>query len=154
MLLLFWCSFGLLLITWVAYPVLMAAWGRLARAPWRTGERRPDLSVIIPAYNEAACIREKLANTLAAGYPAGRLEVVVVSDGSDDGTETVVRRCTDPRVRLLTQHPRQGKAQAMNVGVDAARGELVAFTDADVLIEPQALDRLARWFADARVGAV
>jgi glycosyltransferase involved in cell wall biosynthesis len=161
----FWGAAALLAYTWLGYPLLLrlarlVGSGRDRRAPepWHRGgsprARRPLLSVIVAAFNEAGCIREKLDTTLAQAYPARGLEVIVVSDGSTDATDSIVARHPDPRVRLIRQEPRAGKSPALNRGAAAARGEVLVFTDANAMFGPDALSRLAAPFADPRVGLV
>jgi cellulose synthase/poly-beta-1,6-N-acetylglucosamine synthase-like glycosyltransferase len=91
---------------------------------------------------------------LALNYPAERLEVIVVSDGSDDGTDVAVTGIGDDRVRLLRQEPRAGKSSALNLGLTAARGEIIVFADANSLYAPSALCKLVSAFADPDVGYV
>jgi glycosyltransferase involved in cell wall biosynthesis len=148
----FWLAAALLAYTWLGYALLLRllAWRRPARPP--SEPARPSLSVIVAAFNEAGCIREKLDTTLAQRYPGQRLEIIVVSDGSTDGTDAIVARHPDPRVRLIRQDPRAGKSSALNRGAAVARGELLVFTDANAMFAPEALARLAAPFADARVG--
>jgi glycosyl transferase family 2 len=151
---LFWLAAGLLAYTWVGYPLLLRALAALRRAPRARRPAHPSLSVIVAAYNEAGCIRAKIDSALAQRYPARRLEVLVVSDGSTDGTDALVVAHPDARVRLVRQEPRAGKSSALNRGVLAARGEVLVFTDANALFAPDALPRLAALFADPRVGLV
>jgi glycosyltransferase involved in cell wall biosynthesis len=150
----FWLAAGLLAYTWAGYAVLLRLMaGRHRPVPPRE-PARPSLSVIVAAFNEAGCIREKIDTTLSQRYPAQRLEIVVVSDGSTDATDAIVARHPDARVRLIRQEPRAGKSPALNRGVAAARGELLVFTDANAMFAPDALARLAAPFADPRVGLV
>ena len=150
----FWLAAAVLAYTWVGYPLLLRAFALLSRRRRPRRAARPSLSVIIAAYNEAACIRAKLNSTLSQRYPGRRLEVIVVSDGSTDVTEAVVASYPDPRVRLIRQEPRAGKSPALNRGALAARGDVLVFTDANALFAPEALARLAAPFADPRVGLV
>lgn len=151
----FWLSVGTLAYAWIGYPFALAVAG-LALSPRRypTTSWCPRLSVIVAAHNEAAVIAAKVAGTLAQHYPPDRLEVIVVSDGSTDGTDDLVRAHQDPRVRLVRQEPRAGKSAALNRGVAAARGEILVFTDANALFAPRALAHLAAPFRDPRVGLV
>lgn len=156
-LIVFWLAAAVLTYTWIGYPVLLRALATLAALGARSRARRaarPSLSVIIAAYNEAACIRAKIDSTLAQHDPGGRLEVIVVSDGSTDVTDAIVASHPDPRVRLIRQEPRAGKSPALNRGAVAARGDVLVFTDANALFAPDALARLAAPFADPRVGLV
>lgn len=151
----FWLAGALLAYTWVGYPLVLrrlAARRRAPKAPFASA--RPRLSVVVAAYNEAGCIREKIDTTLAQPYPAGSLEVIVVSDGSTDATDAIVARHPDGRVRLIRQEPRAGKSSALNRGAVAACGEILVFTDANAMFARGALARLAAPFADPTVGLV
>jgi hypothetical protein len=150
----FWLAVALLFYTWIGYPLLLRLLGARRRRPGARAAARPSLSVVVAAFNEAQWILRKIDGTLAQRYPARRLEVIVVSDGSTDGTDALVSRHPDPRVRLVRQEPRAGKSAALNRGVAAARGDVLVFTDANALFGPDALARLAAPFADPRVGMV
>ncbi|HET7341272.1 MAG TPA: glycosyltransferase, partial [Methylomirabilota bacterium] len=151
---LFWLAAAVLGYAWAGYPLLLRALAALRRPPRPRRPAHPSLSVIVAAYNEAGCIRAKLDSTLAQRYPERRLEVVVVSDGSTDGTDALVTAHPDPRVRLIRQEPRAGTSSALNRGVLAARGDVLVFTDANAMFAPDALARLAAPFGDPRVGLV
>lgn len=150
---LFWASLSILAYTYVGYPLLLALLGRLRR-PHRTADMTPSVDVVIAAYNEAGCIAAKLENTLALDYPAHRLRVLVVTDGSSDATPDIVRRYASRGVMLLHQPERQGKAAALARAVPHLRGEAILFTDANCTLPPQALRRMARHLADPQVGGI
>jgi hypothetical protein len=152
--LVFWLGVAVAAYPWLTYPLLLAALAR--RRPPAIGAPRawPFLSVIVAAHNEAACIRAKLASALDDDYPADRLEVIVVSDASSDGTDRLVAEYGDPRVTLVRQEPRAGKSLALNRAVARARGDVLVFTDANALFARGALARLAAPFADDDVGLV
>lgn len=114
-------------------------------------EALPTLTVLVAAHNEAAVIADRLVNLLEQDYPADRLEILVGSDASDDGTDEIVRAFGDPRVTLWRQEPRAGKTAAINRLGAMARGEILVQTDADVAFAPGALRALAAAFADPRV---
>jgi cellulose synthase/poly-beta-1,6-N-acetylglucosamine synthase-like glycosyltransferase len=137
------------------YPLLLLVLARLRPRPVAAGLVRPAVTVVVPAHDEEAVIGEKVDDCLAQDYPADRLEVLVVSDGSTDRTERIVReRATrDPRVRLLSI-PRSGKAAALDRGALAATGEILVLTDANALLAPGSLARLVEPFADPEVGGV
>lgn len=153
-LVLFWAAAAVLAYTWVGYPLVLRVFSGLAHPPRGRRHGRPSVSVIVAAYNEAGCIRAKLRSTLAQRYPADKVEVIVVSDGSTDDTDAVVGAYRDPRVRLVRQEPRGGKSLALNRGAAAARGDVLVFTDANALFAPGALARLVAPFADPHVGLV
>jgi cellulose synthase/poly-beta-1,6-N-acetylglucosamine synthase-like glycosyltransferase len=111
------------------------------------------VSLVVAAHDEASCIEEKLRNSLALDYPPDSLEVLIGSDGSTDGTDALVRACSDPRVHLSAA-PRAGKTSVLNRCIPAARGEIVVLSDANTRIEPGALKALVRHFENPEVGAV
>src|SRR6266852_2903191 len=128
----FFISAALLLYHYALYPALVIACARLVRRPlpplpatW------PRVSLVIAAYNEERVIAEKLRNTLALEYPKDRLEVIVVSDGSDDATEAIVRSLAPQGVVSLYEPQRRGKTAALNRAVKCASGDIVVFSDAN-----------------------
>ncbi len=114
----------------------------------------PMLTVLVAAYNEEAVIAAKIENLLDQDYPRDRVEVLVVSDASDDGTDGAVRRVDDPRVRFFRQSVRSGKTAGINRLGREARGEIFIQTDANVMFEKRALKALAAPFRDPDVGLV
>ena len=123
-------------------------------APAADDDALPVLSLIITVHNEAARIREKLENTLAIDYPAGRLDVIVASDFSTDDTETIVQDYAEHGVRLVRADERKGKEYAQLCGIRASRGEILVFSDVATKIPPDALRRMAARFSDKRIGAL
>lgn len=148
----FWGSVGVLAYAYAGFPLLVAARALVRKRAIAAGDGLPSVTVVIPAYNEAGIIEEKLENTLSVGYPPERLEIIVASDGSDDGTNDVVH-AHPGGVRLLDL-PRVGKNAALNEAAAAARGEIVVFTDADAKMTEHALQYLVAPFADPEVGGV
>jgi cellulose synthase/poly-beta-1,6-N-acetylglucosamine synthase-like glycosyltransferase len=112
------------------------------------------VTIVISAFDEEASIGATLENKTSLDYPRDRLEVIVVSDASTDGTERIVRSFEGRGVRLLVQEKRQGKTAALNRAVAEAKGEVVAFSDANSIWGRDALRRLVRNFADPSVGYV
>ncbi len=150
---LFWATFTAIVFTYVVFPAIIFVRGRLVRKPVRSAEITPTITMVIAAHNEAANIGAKLDNVLAMDYPREQLEVIVASDGSNDGTNEIVRGYAEQNVRLLAL-PRQGKAPALDAGVAAAQGDILVFSDANSMYHPQSLRALARPFADPEVGGV
>lgn len=152
---LFLAGCGMLLLVWIGYPALLwvQAWRRRMPPPPEL-EQWPRFSLIIAAHNEAAVIGARLENALQLDYPADRLEILVVDDGSEDATAECVRASGGTRVRLLSMARRHGKAAALNLAVRQAAGEILVFSDASNFYAADALRRLAEPFADPRVGAV
>jgi cellulose synthase/poly-beta-1,6-N-acetylglucosamine synthase-like glycosyltransferase len=114
----------------------------------------PTVSMIIPVHNEMTVLPAKLANVAGLHYPAGRLDVCFVSDGSSDGTTELLERHAGPALRVVTLPGRSGKAAALNAGLAGATGEIVLFTDASILLADDAVEALVAEFADPRVGCV
>lgn len=140
---------------YIGYPPLLALLVRVRGArKIRKGDIAPPVTLIISAHNEAAVIRRKLDNALALTYPGDRYEIIVISDASDDGTDEIVREYADQGVRLARQDERRGKTAGLNHTVPTARGEIVVFSDANAMYEPDALLKLVRNFADPRIGCV
>ena len=149
-----WVSFVTLLYIYIGYPLLV--W-LLARAFGREPQRKaitPTVSLLIPAYNEAAYIEAKLRNSLALDYPKEKLEIVVASDGSTDRTNAIVNAFRGEGVKLLLMRDNIGKSAMLTRTVPLLRGEVVVFSDASSELEPDALRRVVRHFADRRVGCV
>jgi cellulose synthase/poly-beta-1,6-N-acetylglucosamine synthase-like glycosyltransferase len=147
----FWLCVALLAYAQVGYPLLLAALARMRRsrpsAP-PAGEL-PTVSLIVAAYDEGAVIGAKIANALALDYPRDRLEHVLASDGSTDGTVLEARRAGADHVLDLE---RGGKIRAQDAAVARASAAVVAFSDANSTWAPDALRELVGAFADARVG--
>lgn len=152
-LVIFWVSLAVCVYIYFGYPAVLWVMARLKSRSIREGDSLPRLTLVIPAFNEERVIGAKIENSLAADYPPDRLEVLVVSNGSTDGTEEIVRRWDDPRVRLIAL-PQPGKMEALNAGAQQATGEILVFTDADFLIDRGALLALASKFNDEAVGGV
>jgi cellulose synthase/poly-beta-1,6-N-acetylglucosamine synthase-like glycosyltransferase len=149
----FWTCAALLVYTHVGYPLtlLLLSIGRRHRIGPGTGadDATPSVSLIVAAHDEEASIVRWVRSTLAFEYPRDRLEVVVVSDGSTDRTlEWAAKAGAD----LVLEVPRDGKVAALNAAVEKARGEVLAFSDANSIWEPDALGRLVARLADPQIG--
>lgn len=157
MALVFWLSFAGVFYAYLGYPLVLLGWRRVrARPVRRDPDARPTVSIVLPVYNEATHLAARLAELCALRYPADRLEILVVSDGSDDGSDEIVRAAAthDVRLRLLRVEERKGKGNAVNRGVAAARHEILVFIDAGIQLEPDALKRIVAPFADPEVSCV
>jgi cellulose synthase/poly-beta-1,6-N-acetylglucosamine synthase-like glycosyltransferase len=151
----FWLLAAVVVYVYAGYPLLLVVLSGLgARRPVRKGEIEPGVTLIVSAFNEAAVIAEKIRNSLALDYPREKIEIVVISDASDDGTDEIVGQFAAQGVRLLRMSDRGGKTLGLNAGVRAAKGEIVVFSDANAMYLPDAIRKMARNFADPAVGAV
>ena len=114
----------------------------------------PEVSLLIAAYNEEDTIADKIKNSLELDYPKDKLEIVIVSDGSTDKTDEIVKSFESSGVRLFRVEGRVGKTEARNQAVLAMRREIIVFSDATAIYEKDAIKKLVRCFADASVGMV
>ncbi len=150
----FWAAVGGLVHTHLTYPVSLAILARTQRRDpaFEPGEQelRP-VSLIIAAHDEAPVIARRVENAFALDYPSELLEVIVASDGSSDDT---VGRAQNAGASVVLDLPRNGKVEAQNAGVAVSSGEVLAFSDANTLWEPDALRRLVEALADPRVAYV
>jgi cellulose synthase/poly-beta-1,6-N-acetylglucosamine synthase-like glycosyltransferase len=148
---LFWASLGALAWTHAGYPVTARILASVRTRPIRRDEDTlPLVTVVVAAHNEEPVIARRLENLLALDYPRDRLEIVVTSDASTDGTEAIAERAGARVVR----NPRGGKVAAQNRAVRETTGDVVAFSDANCTWAPDALRRLVRNFADPDVAYV
>jgi cellulose synthase/poly-beta-1,6-N-acetylglucosamine synthase-like glycosyltransferase len=150
----FWTAALVVVYVYAGYPALLCLIA-LFRQRRQTADTSyaPFISVLIAACNEEAGIEAKLKQTMQLDYPPDKLEVLVLSDGSQDQTDEIVRRFPDPRVRLVRVPERRGKTNAQNVGVKQAAGEVLIFSDATTVYHPQALRHLVSNYQDPGVGA-
>ena len=153
----FYASTAMILYVWLGYPLLLWLIQLGVRRPLQRRAFEPPVTLLIAAYNEADVIVAKIRNALALSYPAEQLEIVIVSDGSRDGTNELVQQLSrtegQGRVRLLALPENRGKLAALNAGVSQARGHIVVFSDASTMLAPDSVRRLMTTFADPRVGA-
>ena len=149
----FWLAGAVLAATYVGLPAITLLRARLLRRPHAEADITPPVSVVIAAHNEAAVIGARIENLLALDYPADRLEIVIASDGSTDGTDAIVDGFADRGVRLISPG-RVGKGAALEAAVAAASAEILVFSDANSQYAPDAVRALVRPFADPEVGGV
>jgi len=149
----FWASSLFVLYVYAGYPLLLGLWSRAAGRPSRraphTAQSWPTLSVVIAARNEAHRLPRRINNLLEQSYPHP-IEIIVVSDGSTDGTRDAIAPFSE-RVRFIDL-PRGGKPRALNAGVAAAHGDVIVFADARQRFAPGALQALASNFDDPAIG--
>jgi cellulose synthase/poly-beta-1,6-N-acetylglucosamine synthase-like glycosyltransferase len=146
----FWIAVIIPLYAFAGYPLVLLGLGLLIRRPVGKAPIWPKVSLLIPAYNEARVIARKIENSRALEYPADRIEIVVVSDGSSDETVDILRETKS--VRMLALPTNSGKMAALNAAVPKLRGEIVVFSDASAMLASDAVRVLMENFA-ARVYA-
>lgn len=157
-----WGCALLVVYVWAGYPGLLWALARPTRdpdrapSPRRGSEEAPAVTIVVAVSNEEAALPAKLEDCLRASYPRNKLDVMVASDGSTDGTVRIgnefARR--DGRVDVYVQEKRMGKTAVQNAAVRRARGDVIVFSDVDTRFDVRFLERLTEPFADRRVGCV
>ena len=151
----FWVSLALIAYVYVGYPLLLLLVNALVRPkPVAAAEITPKTTLIVSAFNEEDVIGDKIRNSLALDYPMDALEIVIVSDASDDDTDAIVQAFPEENVKLLRMEDRGGKTLGLNAAVAAATGEIVVFSDANAMYDAKAMRFLVGNFADPAVGAV
>ncbi|MBC7899100.1 MAG: glycosyltransferase family 2 protein [Saprospiraceae bacterium] len=150
----FWLSVGIIFYVYIGYPLLVYIISRLFPKQIKKGDFEPKVSIIITAYNEEQDIRGKIENTLAIDYPLEKLQIIVASDGSTDGTDEIVKEFAAKGVNLFRQDGRVGKTHTQNKAVEQADGEVILFSDATTMFQSDVLKALVPNFADQTVGCV
>lgn len=152
----FWIASFLVVYPYAIYPVLLRVLARRCREQGAQMLQEPSIALIISVHDEEDVIAAKLQNAVSLDYPAGKLDIIVVSDASSDTTDEIVRReqSRDARIRLLRLNERRGKSTGINRAVEGSRADIVVFSDANAMYDRNALRELARPFADAAIGYV
>jgi biofilm PGA synthesis N-glycosyltransferase PgaC len=150
----FWLSVLLIGYSYAGYPLWLYLRRFLRAFPERREAISPFISIVLAVHNEETTLERKLQNLEELDYPSDRFEIVVVSDGSTDATNSLLAARASQRVRPVICADHQGKASCLNQGIQAARGEIVLFTDARQMLERESARRLIERFSDPAVGCV
>jgi len=150
----FFGSIAALAYIYIGYPFVLFVLSLIRTKEIKKGKHVPFISILIAAYNEKEHIGRTIENKLSLSYPKNRYEIIVVSDGSSDGTDEIIRTYEDEGVTLLRQEPRAGKTSALNLGVSRAKGRIIVFADANSIYSRDALKMITRNFKDPDVGYV
>lgn len=148
----FFTGLASLVYAWTIYPLILALWRKIRPAKSERREVTPDVSLILTTFNESHQIVERIENLLLLDYPRQKLEIIVASDGSTDGTSELARKYANCGITVIHFPRRRGKAAVHNDLMPNLKGEIVVFTDADVRFPPDLLRKLVCPFADPRVG--
>jgi cellulose synthase/poly-beta-1,6-N-acetylglucosamine synthase-like glycosyltransferase len=149
----FFCLFMIVYI-YMGYPVLIYFAAIFRNRRIKKGSYEPHVTILVAAYNEEKTIAETLENKLALDYPKEKLEIIVISDGSTDGTDQIVKKYEGQCVKFFRQEPRAGKTSALNMAVPKASGDILVFSDANSIYARDALRMLVANFNDPSVGYV
>lgn len=151
--LLLWLSVLFVIYTYVGYPILIGILAQIKPHRISYSNLKPSVTLLITAYNEEAVIYKKIENSLALEYPQEKLQILIAADGSTDGTLEIVKKFSDQGVEISFVPERGGKIAAMNRAMLKARGDIIVFSDANNMYEPNALSRLLVPFSDENIGA-
>jgi poly-beta-1,6-N-acetyl-D-glucosamine synthase len=154
---LFWVCLLTVFYAYFGYGLVLFAIIKIKRLflPIRTiinNEYKPFVSFIVPCYNESEVLEDKILNTLQLDYPKDKIEFIFITDGSDDGSETIVKQYS--QLTSLHQIERRGKSAAENRSVNYAKGEIIIFSDANTSLQPDAVNQLIKHYADPFIGGV
>jgi poly-beta-1,6-N-acetyl-D-glucosamine synthase len=151
----FWLAAGVVAYTYVGYPLWLWLRARLRPRPVRRRTYEPPVSIVMIARNEERVLEQKLRNLADLNYPAERCQIIVVSDGSNDGTEAILRHhANHQRLHLLLNQLPRGKAVSLNDAIKVAQGEIVVFMDARQKVGPDVIRLLSENFFDPDIGCV
>ena len=166
---LFWISASLILYSYFLYPCILFALYSISqiRRDWQylsgrrdrriytlQNEELPSVSLVIAAYNEERRLPDRIINIRDLEYPKNKLEVIIVSDGSDDRSNEILAGARDEQIRAVLLPLRKGKANALNVGVAQATSDILIFSDAATLFAPDSIQKMVRHFSNSKVGVV
>ncbi len=156
MAILFWLCVGLIIYSYIGYPILLTLISRI-KPPYLASlidTEFPSVTLLIAAYNEESVIEEKIVNSLELDYPKDKLQILIVTDGSDDDTPEIVRNYEDQQVELSHIPERNGKMAAINRAISQVRGDFIVFSDANNIFDDKVIRYLIAPFKDSDVGAV
>ena len=155
----FWLSLVIIVFTYLGYLYLLRLFAVLSSRGKisllkSSAEFKPSVSLLISAYNEEKSIEEKLKNSLALDYPKGLLEIIVISDGSEDRTNEIAKRFNHQGVILKDYATRSGKSICLNRVVPTAKGDIIIFSDANSNYQQDAVKELIKHFLNPEIGFV
>lgn len=158
----FWLCIGLVVYTYIGYGIVAWFFVKIRNILGKQFKEYndptflPKVTLAIPAYNEISCIEAKLKNTFSLDYPSDKLEVLFITEGSNDGTSEYILSLlsTFPTMKMIGGDTRRGKIEAMNMAVKTIDSPIVIFTDSNTRLNNQVIKNIVRHFQDPVVGAV
>ncbi len=157
----FWIALFIVFYTYLGYGIVLYLLVKLKEFLIKPIKRKlpedstlPEVTLFITAFNEEEVVDEKMKNSLELDYPEDKLHIVWVTDGSNDGTNEQLRTRWEGKATVLFQPERQGKTAAMNRGMKLINTPIVVFTDANTMVNQEAIREIVLAFEDTRVGCV
>lgn len=158
---LFWIALFVVFYTYLGYGILLyllvkvkELFKKPVRYPAPAEGQTPEVTLFITAFNEEDVVDEKMENSLELDYPEGKLHIVWVTDGSNDGTNDRLNTRWQGKATVLFQPERQGKTAAMNRGMKLVNTPIVVFTDANTMVNCEAIQEIVKAFQNPQVGCV
>lgn len=154
----FFIALGIIVYTYVGYPIILFGLVRVKRlfkskeSPRYSYDQMPEISLIVPCYNEEEIIDEKITNCLNLSYPKEKLNLVFITDGSTDATNEIIKKY--PEINLHHQPERKGKNAAINRLIPQIKTPVIVFCDANTMLNNEALLKIARHYKDPKIGGV
>jgi len=151
---LLWISCFIVLYNYAGYAAIVLFFNSLKRKTRHQAKDEffPSVSFIVAAYNEEDCIEKKIINSLQQNYPAEKMEFIFITDGSTDQTPSIIQKYSS--IQLLHSADRKGKSAALNRAVKAAKNEILLFSDANTILNKDAIKQVSRHYKDQTVGGV
>lgn len=147
--------FAVIALNFGAYPLLLKFISLFKKDNHKIDpEHKPTVTLLMAAYNEGEELQAKLENSLSLDYPPELFEIFLISDGSTDNTNEIAQQYEDRGVTLMLNHKNQGKATCLNIAIQHIKSDIVVLCDANVMFEPDAIQKLVRHFADPAIGGV
>ncbi len=158
MALIFWLSISLIIYSYLVYPLVLFLFSHFFKKKHTflpcVSSELPDVAVVISAFNEESCIKERINNLLSLDYPHNKIKIYIGSDGSTDSTNEILSTFDDPRLLINLYQVNRGKANVLNELISQVTQPITVFSDANTNFEPDAITNLVRHFQDDTVGAV
>lgn len=150
----FLISVAVIVYSYIGYPLSVYVISILRVIRHEKSIIYPSVSVIVTAFNEKERITEKIENLLSIVYPKNKIEIIIASDGSTDGTNEIISRYSDKGIHLLSIPLRGGKESAQKKAVGQSKGEILVFSDVSTMIEPNGIEQIVSNFADPEIACV
>lgn len=154
MVFIFWTSLFLVIFIYLGYPFILIAISLFRKNIYKKGDFYPQVSILIPAYNEEKIIEQKLKNCFSLDYPCNKVEIIIILDGCTDKTKDIALNFTNKNLKIVEQKKRLGKMAALNKTAWQAQGDILIFTDANAIYKEDALKNLIRYFVNENIGGV
>ena len=152
----FWVSIILIFYAYIGYPLILKVITRstMIEKSRTDADNKPSVSILVPVFNEEKIITQKIKNLVGLKYPQDKIEIIFISDCSDDQTDQIIEKNVSKVVSFYRLDKRQGKAAALNLGLKKAKNEIIVFTDASMILEKNSLLEIVAEFGNPTIGCI